>query len=82
MILLGLTTILIRTLLDDRHALISIATDGLVEQTNNDHRFLILEKKKTALDKKCHILVLGIERFKKPTRKSALSDRQQKFICI
>lgn len=46
MILLGLTTILIRALLDDRHVLISIATDGLVEQTNNDHRFLILEKKR------------------------------------
>ena len=76
MILLGLTTILIRALLDDRHALISIATDGLVEQTNNDHRFLILEKKRQ------QILVLGVEHFKKPTRKSALNDGQQKLICI
>ena len=76
MILLGLTTILIRALLDDRHALISIATDGLLEQTNNDHHFLILEKKRQ------QILVLGVERFKKPTRKSALNDGQQKFICI
>ena len=76
MILLGLTTILIRALLDDRHALISIATDGLLEQTNNDHRFLILEKKRQ------QILVLGVERFKKPTRKSALKNVQQKLICI
>ena len=75
MILLGLTTILIRALLDDRHALISIATDGLVEQTNNDHRFLILEKKRQ------QILVLGVERFKKPTRKSALKNVQQKLKC-
>ena len=75
MILLGLTTILIRALLDDRHALISIATDGLVEQTNNDHHFLILEKRQ-------QILVLGVERFKKPTRKSALNGGQQKLICI
>ena len=76
MILLGLTTILIRTLLDDRHALISIATDGLLEQTNNDHHFLILEKKRQ------QILVLGVERFKKPTRKSALKNVQQKLKCI
>ena len=75
MILLGLTTILIRALLDDRHALISIATDGLLEQTNNDHRFLILEKKRQ------QILVLGVERFKKPTRKSALKNVQQKLKC-
>ena len=76
MILLGLTTILIRALLDDRHALISIATDGLLEQTNNDHHFLILEKKRQ------QILVLGVECFKNPTRKSALKNVQQKLKCI